>query len=193
LLDRTGLPSLDSLALIVRAARPGVSPAETTVFARDGVAWAYLRLPAKSAAGALARVSVRGRPSGPQVTFSLPKPAAARAPWVGWALRMPEGRRLRGVAGTEEPAPAVHWINRDGFVTLARDSAGRLEVPRLPGYRAWSDSGPAPRFVPVAGGALLGRRILVDPDGGGEDSGGMGPSGTRAAFYNMDVAQALAS
>jgi hypothetical protein len=40
---------------------------------------------------------------------------------------------------------------------------------------------------------LQGRRILLDPDGGGEDSGGMGPSGTRGAFYNMDVAQALAS
>jgi hypothetical protein len=50
-----------------------------------------------------------------------------------------------------------------------------------------------PRFVPIAGGALHGRRIMLDPDGGGEDAGGMGPSGTRGSFYNMQVAQALAS
>ena len=194
LLDRAGLPSLDSLALVVRAARAGVSPAETTVYSRDGVAWAYLRLSAKvTAAGPLATVSVRGRASGPRASVSLPAPSTKRAPWVGWALRMPEERRLREAPGTREPSPPVRWINRDGFVTLARDSAGALEVPRLPGYRAWGDSVPPVRFVAVAGGALQGRRILLDPDGGGEDSGGMGGSGTRAAFYNMDVAQALAS
>ena len=66
-------------------------------------------------------------------------------------------------------------------------------MPRLPGYRAWGDTMPPLRFVAVAGGVLLGRRILLDPDGGGEDSGGMGTSGTRASFYNMQVAQALAS
>lgn len=198
LLDRAGLPSLDSLALVIRAARPGVSPAETTVFSRDGVAWAYLRLTAKAAvAGPLARVSVRGRATAPRATVAYPAAPAARskkpAPWVGWAIRMPEERRLQDAAGTREPTPSVRWINRDGFVTLARDSTAKLEAPRLPGFRAWGDSMPPLRFVAVAGGALHGRRVVLDPDGGGEDSGGMGPSGTRAAFYNMDVAQALAS
>ena len=202
LLDRAGLPSLDTLALAVRAARPGVSPAETTVFARDGVAWAYLRLAAKTtAAGPLARISVRGRPTAPHATVSLPAPASGAAasrakspaPWIGWAIRMPEERRLSEAAGTREPTPSVRWINRDGFVTLTRDSTGKLDVPRLPGYRAWGDSVPPLRFVAVAEGVLHGRRVVLDPDGGGEDSGGMGLSGTRAAFYNMDVAQALAS
>src|SRR5205807_2429043 len=40
-------------------------------------------------------------------------------------------------------------------------------------------------------GALHGRRIVLDPEGGGDETAGMGPSGTRAAFYNMDVARAL--
>src|SRR5262249_24453673 len=167
----------DSLALVVRAARAGVSPAETTVYSRDGVAWAYLRLASKvSPAGPLASAIVRGRTSGQRTSLSLPAPSSKRAPWVGSAMRMPEDRRLREAPGTKEPDPSVRWINRDGFVTLTHDSAGGLEVPRLPGYRAWGDSMPPLRFVPVAGGALQGRRILLDPDGGGEDSGGMGPS-----------------
>jgi N-acetylmuramoyl-L-alanine amidase len=194
LLDRAGLPSLDSLAILVRASRAGVSPAETTVYSRDGVGWAYLRLsPKLTTAGPLASASIRGRTTGPKASVALPAPSSKRAPWVGWALRMPEDRRLRDAPGTREPTPAVRWINRDGFVTLPRDSAAAFEVPRLPGYRAWGDTMPPLRFVAVAGGALQGRRILLDPDGGGEDSGGMGASGTRAAFYNMDVAQALAS
>jgi N-acetylmuramoyl-L-alanine amidase len=170
-----------------------VSPAETTVFARDGVAWAYLRVPASMKPGALARVSLRGAPA-PKATASLPASAEPAPRWAGWAVRMPEGRPLRGASQTREPSPEAHWINRDGFAVLERDSAGNALAPRLPGYRVWAAEQPIPpRWTAIAEGALHGRRILIDPDGGGEESGGMGPSGTRAAFYNMDVAQALAS
>jgi N-acetylmuramoyl-L-alanine amidase len=198
LLDRAGLASPDSLRLRLRALRPGVAPAETVVTARDGVAFAYLRLSAAAArsGGSLARVTAAGaRP--PLRIATVAAPPARRdpaQPWTGWVLRMPEGVPLRGAPGTREPDRGLDWINRDGFAVLARESSGTVAAPRLPGVRAWAgDTLLPPRFVVVAGGALHGRRILIDPDGGGEDSGGMGASGTRAAFYNMDVARALAS
>src|SRR5262249_54311841 len=35
-------------------------------------------------------------------------------------------------------------------------------------------------------------RVVIDPDGGGDDAAGTGPSGTRAASLNLEVARALA-
>jgi hypothetical protein len=49
-----------------------------------------------------------------------------------------------------------------------------------------------PRFVPIAGGALHGRRIVLDPEGGGDDAAGQGPGGTRAAALNLESARILA-
>jgi hypothetical protein len=155
------------------------------------VAWAYFRLSrsARGSSAAIARVSVRTAASlAASVTF--PKHPSAGAPWSGWAVREPDGGRLREALGTREPAPRWSWINRDGFVALGPDSLG---PPALPGYRMWGLDSLPPRFIPIAGGALHGRRIMLDPDGGGEDAGGMGASGTRGALYNMQVAQALAS
>lgn len=112
---------------------------------------------------------------------------------TGFALRMPEGMPLRDAPGTGGTAPALRWINRDGFVRLPRDPAGAVHVPALPGYRAWpADSSLPPRFVALAGGALHGRRIVLDPEGGGDDAAGQGPGGTRAAALNLESARILA-
>ena len=191
-LDRSGLASLEPIRLKLTATRPGVSPAETTLVARDGVAWGYLRLSrtARATGGSVARVSGT-RAGGPRpATLSLAKDGA-RASWTGWALREPGGDRLVEVSGTAEPDPTRRWINRDGFVALGADSGAPL--PALPGFRAWGWDTLPPRFTAIAAGALHGRRIMIDPDAGGEESGGMGPSGTRAAHYNMSVARALAA
>jgi N-acetylmuramoyl-L-alanine amidase len=194
-LDRAGLPSFTPIKLRVVAARPGVAPAETSVTSRDGVAWAYLRLSraARVASGSLARVMVATRgTSGTLATrVAFPAGAAAGEAWSGWALLEPAGGPLRDALGTAEPSPRWSWINRDGFVVL-RQGEG-LGLPPLAGYRLWGEDTLPPRFTPIAGGALHGRRIVLDPDGGGEDPAGMGPSGTRAAFYNMEVARALGS
>ena len=194
-LDRSGLPSLTPTRLRVNASRPGVAPAETVITARDGVAWAYLRLSrsARASSASLARVTAadRGGPArGATVLFANSGPRTP-AVWTGWAERYPEGVRLREAAGTAEPAPRLSWINRDGFVALTPDSS--LGPPALPGFRTWGLDTLPPRFTPIGGGALHGRRIVLDPDGGGEESGGMGNSGTRAARYSMEVARALAS
>jgi N-acetylmuramoyl-L-alanine amidase len=194
--DRAGLPCRDSLRLRLKALQPGISPAETLVTVRDGVGWAYPRLARRrpTVAGPWLKITLAG--ATPLAT-SLPAPRPARPAshsWTGWAVRMPEATPLRGAPGTREPDRAVSWITRDGFLTLEGDSAARPRIPLLAGFRTWgADTTLPPRWTAVAGGALHGRRILLDPDGGGEESGGMGPSGTRAAFYNMDVARALAS
>jgi hypothetical protein len=106
---------------------------------------------------------------------------------------MPGDSALVDAPGTREPREPGAWINRDGFVALPVDSAGRPIVPGLGGYRPWASESPwPPRFTRIAGGALQGRRIVLDPDGGGDADGGTGPSGTRAANVNLDVARALA-
>ena len=74
---------------------------------------------------------------------------------------MPAGVPLAGAPGTREPDPELHWINRDGFVALERDSSGVPLVPQLPGNRMWAraagDRDSAPAYVAIAGGALVGR------------------------------------
>ena len=113
---------------------------------------------------------------------------------TAFALRMPEGAPLRDAPGTGGPAPALRWINRDGFVRLPRDPAGAVHVPALPGYRAWpADSSlPAPLRRDLPAARCTARRIVLDPEGGGEDAAGQGPGGTRAASLNLESARILA-
>ena len=71
-------------------------------------------------------------------------------------------------------------LERDGFATLAADSPAG--APLVPGFRfAGADTTWPPRMTAIAGGALHGRRIMLDPEGGGDDAAGLGPQGTRAA------------
>src|SRR4030095_15671538 len=110
-LDRAGMPSLAPTKLRIVATRSGVTPAETTVTSRDGVAWAYLRLSraAKSSSAALARVSTRGGSAlSANVAFAA-KRAGTAAVWSGWARSEPDGAPLREPLGTREPAPRWSW------------------------------------------------------------------------------------
>ena len=50
----------------------------------------------------------------------------------------------------------------------------------------------SPRVTAIAGGVLQGRRIMLDPEGGGDEDAGLGAGGTRAASLNLEVARALA-
>jgi N-acetylmuramoyl-L-alanine amidase len=203
--DREGFPVPDSLALRLTSARgAGIAPAETLLTAADGVAWGYLRCsprPAQAGAASQATVSLAAQAEGHAAAHALafvldPRKAlraATRGAWSGMALAMPDAAPLANAPGTREPEPAVRWLNRDGFATLLPGPDGRITVPALPGYRAWgADSLLPPRFVAIAGGALHGRRIVLDPDGGGDQNGGVGRSGTRGATLNLDLARALA-
>ncbi len=206
----------DSLFLRVRVCRGSLAPAETLLTMLGGTAWVYFRdgrepigHPAMRGPGSLppwqtaSHVEVeawsrglasRVHPARFVAQAGLTIGDAPVSPFrTGFALRMPEGVPLRDAPGTTGPEPALRWINRDGYVVLPRDSSGAVHVPALPGYRAWpSDSTFPPRFTPICGGALHGRRILLDPEGGGNDAGGQGPGGTRGATLNLECARILA-
>jgi N-acetylmuramoyl-L-alanine amidase len=183
-----------------------VAPAETVLAVVEGAAWGYFHaVPGSHSTLARFRVRLLGDsladepPEPAEFSLSTRTPIkrelqAAPREWGGWALRMPEEEPLAGALGTAEPARRTPWLNRDGFAIVLRDSSGRALVPALRGYRAWpADSTLPPRFVPIAGGALHGRRIVLDPEGGGNDAAGQGPGGTRAAFLNLESARILAS
>jgi N-acetylmuramoyl-L-alanine amidase len=195
LLDDLGAAVPDSIPLLITRA----GALDTTVIARDGIAWLYLP---DARPGTLA-FDVRARQ---WPTYELQEPRRASATlaadpgpgtaWTGFlALRDSTGSRpLTAAPGTADPQRRVTWLNRDGFAVLTTDSTGAPLALRLAGYRrAASSDGidAAPAYVAIAAGVLHGRRIVLDPDGGGDGSGGVGPSGTRAAHVNLRVARIL--
>jgi len=192
--DADGLPLPDSLPVRVASEPRGAFvPAETTVVARDGEAWAYLRRARGTSVRAARRASVVARPAGPARTPAVPAARHAlagdtMATRAGFLIELPGGEALR-LGAVARPA----WLNRDGFVALAGGAGDGADIPRLAGYRLGRGPGEwPPRVVAVAGGALHGRRIVLDPEGGGDETGGTAPGGTRASALNLEVARALA-
>ncbi len=214
-LDPEGLALRDGHRLRVRDDRTGLlAPADTVVELRDGCAWAYFRrapgTPRERAP--VVRLAVRLEPE--QLGEFVPlveevraalafQPGLAPPVRTAFAKLGPGDEPLREAPGTREPDPAVRWINRDGFVRLESDSigldvrpAGRpnpVRVPELAGYRSRAGEAWPPRFAAIAGGALHGRRIVLDPAGGGDDAAGAGPSGARGAALNLETARMLAA
>ncbi len=99
--------------------------------------------------------------------------------------------------------------NRDGFVGFVPPGSEggdwRVESPgyESPGLgpplieeRPFSASSPETvnviRLNRAAAGLLHDRVIVLDPEGGGDDRAGQGPSGTDASWVNFEVASALA-
>ena len=196
--DHLALPDSTRVRLHVVQPRT-LAPHDTTVIARGGVAWAYFRM--QSAVRDLRRTRIEMEPVLPddegccKVIFDVDSGLTLDAPGTrtGFARVMPADEPLRDAPGTEGARPRVTSPNRDGLLTLRADSAGAFHAPRLAGFRAWgADTAWPPRYVAIADGALHGRRIVLDPEGGGDDAAGTGPSGTRAATLNLDVARALA-
>ncbi|HXJ68288.1 MAG TPA: N-acetylmuramoyl-L-alanine amidase [Verrucomicrobiae bacterium] len=192
-LDRDDLAVPDSFALRLTSLPKGTFvPAETTLHAWDGEAWGYLRRSRRVTAKAAERATIVA-----QLLHVGPSVAPARAALAnvrsvtrtGFALRAPADSALT-LGAAARPA----WLNRDGFLSLPLDSAGAVAIPRLAGFRrAGADTLWPPRFVAVAGAALQGRRIALDPEGGGDDPAGSAPGGTRASALNLEVARALAA
>jgi N-acetylmuramoyl-L-alanine amidase len=204
-LDPDGQALGDTLVRVLDLSRRTAQPPDTTIRLVDGVGWAYLWPPVPAPRDSQRSLRFRfelidtraDRGRKPiATTASLPiRRGAAPATLTGFALRMPDGAPLRDAPGTREPDPRVRWINRDGFVRLpAAAVKGAASWPALDGYRPWSDGGEwPPSFVAIAGGALHGRRIALDPAGGGDDPGGTSAAGGRGAAVNLEVARALAA
>ena len=197
--DSDGLPLPGPLPLVLRVpSASGLAPRETTVVASDGVAWGYFRAKhagQKPAARlritpSLAHAEKGVRPVVDTLTVRVARDAAPLR--TAFALAMPGQQPLANAPGTTGAWPAQDEVNRDGFVALHPDSSGAARAPRLAGFRAWgADTTWPPRYTAVAGGALAGKRIVLDPEGGGDDAAGSGPSGTRASAFNLEVARAL--
>ena len=163
--------------------------------ARDGVAWAYFRARRASRrprdaqrvepapATRAARPARTARRRSRELRSARVRRAPARARVTGFARACPRrhgaapARRARASPTPERPLAQPRRLR----ACCARDSRGRVpRAARCPATaRGRRTSTAPPRFVAIAGGALHGRRIVLDPDGGGDDDGGTGPSGTR--------------
>lgn len=199
-LDRRGAARPGPDTLLLHVLSPGDVPAETTVVTRAGLAWAYFRL-APRGASPFGRPAFRMRAMlrtgwGAVLRESLAvAPAAAGGPAARrlFLTRLPEGVPLAGVPTAE--TPAAPWLNRDGFAVIPLPHDTRERTASLPGFRPLPDpteGGWPARWTALLGGALHGRRIVLDPEGGGGDAAGQGPSGTRASFLNLECARILA-
>ena len=206
-LDAYGFAVPESLRVRFRASCACDTLLTSVRTLRDGVAWGYLALARRRPAPCTARAGLTvalpdtrldGGPF-PAAHAALRLSARGAPAWRATFLRVEPGdSALTDAPGTRDFGAARSWINRDGFALFPLDSAGRVSAPALPGFRPWMDdsvlAGRAPplRWAAIAGGALAGRRIVIDADGGGEDAAGQGPSGTRAASLNLETARILA-
>ncbi len=196
LLDEHGWPIPDSARVRFEIPVPRAMPAETTVISRQGEAWAYVRFPpaSKSARAGDGRATVRVGSGGVREIATLARARTDAGPRGGF-LHDARGRRLADTLFARVARGGRPWLTRDGFVRFDLDESGKAQVPRIPGYRQVSSDDSAASlplvWSAVASGALHGRKVTLDPDGGGNDTLGMGPSGTRAALYNLALARAL--
>lgn len=191
--DADGLPLPDSVRVRISSEPRGVfAPAETTITTAEGEAFAYLRRSRTVSAKRAARATLVARllPASARVAAArLPLARQTAATRAAFALRMPEGTPLVLPAALR---PA--WLDRNGFVALPMRAGEPARTPQLAGFRRHdADTLWPPRFVAVAGGALHGRRVCIDPEGGGDDTGGNAPGGSRGSAFNLEVARALAA
>ena len=134
--------------------------------------------------------------------------AAAEPGWWAFLRDREDGLPVAG-ATVSLGGRRLGRTNRDGFVSFAApaDTNGLWRI-EAPGYEwrpgespvleeaPFSPSSPSPirvlRLRRSAGGLLHGRVLAIDPEGGGDDRAGQGPSGTDASWVNYEVAAALA-
>ena len=191
--DADGLALPDSVRIRVSSEPRGVfTPAETTITATDGEAFAYLRRARTVSAKLASRATLVARllPAAANVAAArLPLARQTQVTRAAFALLMPESTPL-ALPAAMRPA----WLDRNGFVAFTERPGERTLTPQLAGFRCHdADTLWPPRFVALAGGALHGRRICIDPEGGGDDAAGSAPGGSRGSGFNLDVSRALAS
>jgi len=134
--------------------------------------------------------------------------AAQGRAWWAFLRDESDGSPVAG-AEVEIDGEGAGVSNRDGFVAVpVPDGQGHVwrigangyewrpgEMPE-PARGFWADSTSAEinvvRMARAAGGLLHGLVFALDPEGGGDDRAGQGPSGTDASWVNYEVAAALA-
>ncbi|MEZ4388484.1 MAG: N-acetylmuramoyl-L-alanine amidase [Candidatus Krumholzibacteriia bacterium] len=113
-------------------------------------------------------------------------------PGHGWRDRSPGAGRPSFTPPTDWPAyPAPSgqplWLEADGALPVLRDPDGRS--PWSPTADADQDTLAWQPLLP----ALVGRRVAIDPRGGGTDEQTRGPFGTRGSDLNLRLAGRLAA
>ncbi len=209
--DSDGLPTSDSLRVRVRAR--GATPTDTVVVAKEGESWAYFRTSGTRSEGARSKVAPasqtaveltaalldtvtgarRRRVDEARTRFPLqPRPAY----WVDFLRDVRDDLPLTNarLAAPPQASAGRRGLSPHGFYWEVLDDSGHAEGPVVLGFRPVGDDGSVPRrWSARCGGSLLGRRIVLDAEGGGEDAAGVGKSGTRAASLNLEVARVLAA
>ncbi len=109
-----------------------------------------------------------------------------------WHVRWPWNRDIAAHVEPHWPAIPVRdgqplWLEADGAIPLLVAADGRL-----PGAAADTSPADTLRFSPILPG-LVGRRVVVDPRGGGTAAQTSGPLGTRGSDLNLRLAEQLAA
>jgi N-acetylmuramoyl-L-alanine amidase len=134
------------------------------------------------------RLTLNARWKTLRTTVTLPANASA---WrSGFVRRADTGAGLPGAQVSIDGGSAAA-TNSDGFFALPGARSAALRVSAAGFLDTGKTDHGDPLVSPVVGGALLGRRIALDPEGGGDESGGAGPSGVRGASINLAVARIL--
>jgi N-acetylmuramoyl-L-alanine amidase len=141
-----------------------------------GEARAYARVTGGSVAEFSAQVirpRVRAELAGPSARVVLAPPSGASHAVSGF-VRTQDGRPIASARVVGDSLETV--TNADGFFAL--EVATASPTAEAPGYVTASASAAAGpiaqlRLVPIGGGALIGRRVAIDPVGGGADTTGM--------------------
>jgi N-acetylmuramoyl-L-alanine amidase len=106
-------------------------------------------------------------------------------PVAGALIRFADGTLAEG-----DPAGQIMTFPSDtaGAVVFA---PGYEPAPAGSGNAGPSSRVPVTRMTPLYGGALHGRKIVIDPAGGGTDDAGRGTAALRGATVNMRLAREL--
>ncbi len=177
-LDRHDRPVADTLRAVFTS-RVGATMVDTIGAAGAGEARAYARVTGGSIAAFTARVRGAGGAGSPvtcDLTLPLVPPGRAAA-WTTGFARAVAGTSETPIAGAVVSADSARGVaNADGFYVLPATAArGAAVAARAPGYvtAATAPAG-AVRMLAIGGGALRGRKIALDPGGGGADTTGLG-------------------
>ncbi len=191
--DRFQNPVADGVEVFFRASGGRIVMMEPLT--RDGMARCRVR-----PSGRVVRLSVTA--GGASSSLSIPVRTSVLSGLRGQVLTAP-GIPLRDV--TVIRTHKANKLEAEPETSARSDSDGRFFLEGVekgdrvrlsaPGYytqRVKANSDPLiVQLEPIAAGRLLGRRIAVDPAGGGRSAGATGPGGLRASDVNLQVARAV--
>ncbi len=126
-------------------------------------------------------------------------PAAAEASLPLIAVNTDSGKGIPFPQANSGEHGAIRG-NARGFMQVPHEWRGEQVIVTAEGYRPARFATAEERdeatehivpLAPILGGILMGKRIGIDPAGGGSDHAGTGPNKIRGASINLDVAKRL--